>query len=168
VVCKDKSQLDIKKTQQIISKHLKRNLYYLMREWPYRYVKPRIIAEELLIEKDDLGLKDYKFYCFHGEPKVLYVSFGRQSDKTYIDFYDMNFNKLDIKRPKYFQPDEVMKRPDNFDEMVELAKILSKNEPHVRVDFYNIDGKIKLGEFTLFQGGGMMPFYPEAWDYKLG
>src|SRR5690606_6964279 len=75
VVCKDKSLLDIEKTRQKINRHLnRRNLYYLMREWPYKYVKPRIIAEELLIEKGELGLKDYKFYCFHGEPKVLYIS----------------------------------------------------------------------------------------------
>lgn len=169
VVCKDKSLLDIEKTRQKINRHLnRRNLYYLMREWPYKYVKPRIIAEELLIEKGELGLKDYKFYCFHGEPKVLYISFGRQSDKTYFDFYDISFNKLDIKRPKYAQPKEVMEKPDNFDKMIELAKVLSKNEPHVRVDFYNIDGKIKLGEFTLFQGGGMMPFYPKKWDYTFG
>lgn len=169
VICKDKSKLDLGKTESKLNKHLnRRSLYYLMREWPYKSVKPRIIAEELLIEDNDLGLKDYKFYCFDGEPKILYVSYGREGKNTYLDFYDIEFNKLDIKRPKYIQPKEIMAKPDNFDLMVELATKLSENQPHVRVDFYNIKGQIKLGEFTLFQGGGMMPFYPTEWDYKLG
>ncbi len=168
IVCENKSQLNIKKTRSLINKHLKRNLYFPMREWPYKKIKPRIISEELLVEKDELGLKDYKFYCFHGEPKVFYISSGRQSNQVYLDFYDINFNKLDIKRPKYAQPNGIIEKPENFDKMVELARILSKNEPHVRIDFYNINGKIKLGEFTLFQGGGMMPFYPKKWDYEFG
>lgn len=169
VVCKNKSEFDIEKAKQKLNKHLKRrNLYYLMREWPYKYVKPRILAEELLIENDDIGLKDYKFYCFHGEPKILYISYGRQGSETYLDYYDIEFNKLDIKRPKYIQPKEIMKKPENYDEMLNLAKLLSKDEPHVRVDFYNINNQIKLGEFTLFQGGGMMPFYPKEWDFRMG
>lgn len=169
VVCKDKSQLDFDKTKKKINKHLKRrSLYYSMREWPYKYVKPRIIAEELLNEEDEFGLKDYKFYCFNGEPKVLYVSYGRQGNETYLDFYDIEFNKLNIRRPGFIQPKGIMEIPENYDEMVELATELSANEPHVRVDFYNINGQIKLGEFTLFQGGGMMPFYPKEWDYKMG
>ena len=169
VVCKNKSEFDIEKTRRKLNKHLqRRNLYYLMREWPYKYVKPRIIAEELLIEEDEHGLKDYKFYCFHGEPKVFYISYGRQGDKTYLDFYDLEFNKLDIRRPRFVQPKEVMQKPDNYDKMISLARKLAGSEPHVRIDFYNINGEIKLGEFTLFQGGGMMPFYPKKWDYILG
>src|SRR5690554_3787274 len=95
VVCRDKSKLDINKVREKINKHLgRRSLYYLMREWPYKYVKPRIIAEELLVEKDELGLKDYKFYCFHGVPKIFYISYGRQGKETFLDYYDISFNKL--------------------------------------------------------------------------
>jgi|SRR5690625_3159288 len=169
VVCKDKRQLDFKKAEEKINKHLSRkNLFYRMREWPYKFVKPRIIAEELLNVEDEFGLKDYKFYCFNGEPKVLYVSYGRQGNETYFDFYDIKFNKLNIRRPGFTQPKGLMEKPENYEQMVELAKKLSAKEPHVRIDFYNINGEIKLGEYTLFQGGGMMPFYPEKWDYELG
>lgn len=169
IVCKNKLDFDIEKASLKLNKHLKRrNLYYRMREWPYKYVKPRIIAEELLVEDGDRGLKDYKFYCFHGEPKIMYISYGREDKETYLDFYDIDFNKLDVRRPKYNQSKDLLKKPDNFDKMIELAKILSKNQPHVRIDFYNIYDRIKLGEFTLFQGGGMMPFCPKEWDFRLG
>src|SRR5690625_7271649 len=86
----------------------------------------------------------------------------------YFDLYDIKFNKLNIRRPGFTQPKGLMETPENYEQMDELAKKLSEKEPHVRIDFYNINGEIKLGEYTLFQGGGMMPFYPEKWDYELG
>lgn len=167
ILCSDKAHFDLDKARKKINRHLKRNIFYLYREWPYKKVKPRVIAEEFL--EDEWGdLLDYKFYCFDGEPKIMYIAAGRKSGETCFNFYDMNFNFLDIKRPGYNQCGIEVKKPENFDLMISLAKQLSIAQPHVRIDFYSIKGKIYVGEYTLFQGGGMMPFVPEKWDYTLG
>lgn len=168
IVCKDKSNFDIVNAKKKLQKHLKRNLYYLFREWVYNNVEPRIIAEEYLEDKSGEGLKDYKFYCFDGEPKLMYITCGKQMGVNYIDFYDMDFNYTDIKRPKFKQFGNNHVKPKNWDLMIELAKKMSYGQPHVRIDFYNVNDKLYFGEFTLFQGGGLMPFYPEKWDYILG
>lgn len=168
VIVRDKESFNYQSAQSKLNYHLNTKHYYLTREWPYKNVKPRIIAEKLLVttEKDDL--RDYKFYCFDGEPKVMYISHGHQSSTSYLDFYDMNFQKLDINRPFHNQSDIDFKIPANWDLMIDLASQLSRGFPHLRVDFYNIDGKVYLGEMTFFQGGGMMPFYPFKWDLELG
>ncbi len=168
VICRDKSTFDIPKAKHKLKKHLKRNLYYLFREWVYKDIKPRIIAEEYLEDTSEEGLKDYKFYCFDGEPKLMYIACGRQGNVSYLDFYDLDFNYIDLKRPKYHQLGPVHRKPLNWELMIELARKMSKGRPHVRIDFYEVDGRLLFGEFTLFQGGGLMPFYPESWDYKLG
>lgn len=168
IVCQDKSTFDIVKAKKKLQKHLNRNLYYLFREWVYNEVQPRIIAEEYLEDKSKEGLKDYKFYCFDGEPKLMYITSGKQIGANYIDFYDMDFNYIDIKRPKFKQMGNHYIKPINWDLMIELAQKLSKGYPHVRIDFYDVNDKLYFGEFTLFQGGGLMPFYPEKWDYILG
>jgi hypothetical protein len=168
VICKDKMHFNILAAKRKLRGHLKRNLYYLFREWPYREVIPRIIAEELLVEADGADLKDYKFYCFNGEPRIMYIATGRQSGGACFDFFDMDFKHLDIRRPKYGQLGDVFERPENWCDMISLARKMSEGLPHVRIDFYNVGGKIFFGEFTLFQGGGFMPFSPETWDYELG
>lgn len=168
VIVHDKENFDYKSAQSKLSDHLNTKHYYLTREWPYKNVKPRILAERLLTPKTDDDLMDYKFYCFDGEPKLMYISHGRQSATCHFDFYDMSFQKLDINRPSYPQSDIDFKTPINWDLMIDLASQLSKGFPHLRVDFYNIDGKVYLGEMTFFQGGGMMPFNPFEWDLKLG
>src|SRR5690606_148439 len=99
VICKDKSTFDIINARRKLKRHFNLNLYYLYREWPYKYIKPRIIAEEYLIDESGDDLKDYKLYCFNGEPKVMYISSGRQTNTTYLDFFDMDFNYLNIRRP---------------------------------------------------------------------
>ncbi|MDY0271258.1 MAG: ATP-grasp fold amidoligase family protein [Advenella sp.] len=168
IIVKDKNKLDIKAAKIKINKHLKTKHFYLTREWPYKDVKPRIMAEVFLENKNLGDLWDYKFYCFHGIPEVMYIAHGRHSEQCYFDFFDMNFNKLDIARRGYSQSKKTFDIPKNWDLMKELAAKLSKNLPHVRVDFYNIDGLIYLGELTFFQGGGMMPFYPKDWDLAFG
>ena len=168
VIVKDKNNFDKQAARKKLQKHLKVKHYYLTREWPYKDVKPRILAEEYLIDDSVGDLYDYKFYCFHGKPEVMYISHGRQSDVTYFDFYDMDYNHLDIDRRGYSQSNKNIKKPDSWELMIELAKKLSKDMPHVRIDFYSISGKVYLGEMTFFQGGGMMPFYPEKWDYTFG
>lgn len=168
IIVKDKKDFNKIKAKKKLEKHLKSQHYYLTREWPYKDVNPRILAEEYLTNESIGDLYDYKFYCFHGKPEVMYISHGRHSDICYFDFYDMGFNHLDIDRRGYPQSNKQLKKPENWDLMIELAEKLSKNVPHVRVDFYNIQGHIYIGEMTFFQGGGMMPFYPQQWDYTFG
>jgi hypothetical protein len=167
IICKDKYAFNFEKAHSKIQKHLKRNLFYLMREWPYKYVRPRIIAEEYLVDESGTELKDYKFYCFNGIPKFMYIASGRQAGH-HFDFYDMDFNHLDISRTGYTPSGVQFKKPKNWDMMKEFAMKMSLGHPHVRIDFYNINEKLLFGEFTLFQGGGLMRFYPPKWDYEFG
>lgn len=169
VICKDKSKLDIKSARKKIKKSLKRNYYYSGREWPYKNVKPRIIVEHYMEDKNDKYMKDYKFFCFDGKPELMYLSEGLEDHKSAgISFYDMDFNLVDCKRKDYRQLSYVPKKPKNFELMKKLSAELSKNIPHVRVDWYEINGKLYFGELTFFTCSGFIPFEDEKWDYKLG
>ena len=169
VICKDKKKLDYKSAKKKISRSLKRNYFWGNREWPYKDVKPRIIAEKYMVDESGYELKDYKFFCFDGKMKVFFVAKdrGSETEETKFDFFDENFNHLPFtnghpnSEPPYF-------KPENFDKMTELAEKLSENIPQVRVDFYNINGKIYFGELTFFHWSGLMPFDPPEWDLKLG
>ncbi len=168
VICKDKSKLDIAKARLKLSKGLRQSYFHQYREYPYKYVRPRIIAEEY--REDESGnLNDYKFFCFDGEVKCLFVATGRSKghDAIKFDFFDTKWNSLSIKNG---HPNSAVlpKKPENFEQMVEVAAKLSKGFPHVRVDLYNCNGKIYFGEFTFFHFSGIVPFVPEEWDYKLG
>ncbi|HUN01333.1 MAG TPA: ATP-grasp fold amidoligase family protein [Niabella sp.] len=167
VICKDKSTLDLEKAREKINRHLKKNLFYTFREWVYKNIEPRIIAEEFLVDESKVELKDYKFFCFNGEPKAMFIATGRQSGNTMFDFYDISFNHLDIIQG-YPQSGKIVEKPKNYALMVELAGKLSKGLPHVRIDFYNIDGKILFGEYTFFHFAGIEPFQPQKWDYEFG
>ena len=166
VICKDKSNLDIKAAKKKINKCLKRNFYYLSREWPYKNVKPRIIAEKFMVDESGTELKDYKLFCFNGEPKALFVATDRPHD-TKFDFFDMEFNHLPFTNGHPNAAKEI-KKPEGLSEMAELAKKLSKGMKQVRIDFYDINGKVYFGEITFFHWSGMVPFDPEEWDYKWG
>lgn len=168
VIVTNRESFDKKEAQKKLKEHLKFKHYYLTREWPYKDVKPRIIAEALLFTNNSMDLVDYKFHCFHGEPKVMFVTEGRQDKTTHQEFYDMNFNKLHIRRPGFTGSSKSRKKPNSWELMQELARALSIGFPHVRVDFYDIDGKVYLGELTFFTGGGMTPFDPHDWDYTFG
>lgn len=167
VICKDKNLFDFKFARKILNKHLKIKHFYISREWPYKNVKPRIIAEKYMVDGSMKELPDFKFFCFDGVPKALYVATDRQGNKVKFDYFDMEFNHLNF-RQQYEQSEKEVERPKSFDKMVELTKILSKGLPHVRVDFYEIDEQVFFGELTFFHHGGHTPFYPEKWDYKLG
>ena len=168
VICNDKSTFNLVEARKKLNKHLKRKFFYLFREWPYKYVKPRIIAEKILITEKFEELVDYKFYCFNGEVKILFIAEGRQREESIFDFYDLNFNRLDIEREGHRRSRVGHVKPDNFEIMVKLAAKISSDFPHVRVDFYNINGSVYFGECTFFTGGGFKPFFPEKWDYILG
>ena len=167
-ICKDKSSLDRQAAKEFLEKHLKRDYYSTGREWPYKNVKPRIFAEAFLAELED-DLRDYKFFCFDGVPKLMFIASERQSkeQETKFDFFDMDFNHLSIINGHPNSPNPIS-RPENFEKMKELAAVLSKGIPHLRVDFYECSGRLYLGEMTFSHWVGLVPFEPEEWDEKLG
>lgn len=169
VICKDKSKFDKDIAIKKIKKAMGRNYFYANREWPYKNVKPRIIAEQYMEDESGYELKDYKFFCFDGEVKALFIATDRgvEGEETKFDFFDENFNHLPIKNGHDNARREFV-CPDGFDKMKELASKLSKGIPQLRVDFYNINGKIYFGELTFFHWSGLKPFDPEEWDYKFG
>lgn len=167
VVCKDKSKLDIELSKEILRGAGKKDYTRYNKEYPYYNVPHRFIAEQYMEDESGYELKDYKIFCFDGEPKFLFVATGRQQHDTRFDFYDLEFNHLPVLNG-HPNADSFPSKPDNFSEMLIVAKQLSKGIPHVRVDLYNIKGKIFFGELTFFHWSGMTPFEPREWDYEFG
>lgn len=172
VVCKDKASFDKEKAKKFLEKHLADEYFYHCREWPYKNVKPRIIAEKFMKDSEgqaEEGLTDYKFFCFDGEPKAMFIATDRASKdtETKFDFYDMEFNHLPFTNG-HPNSDKPIEKPKQFELMIALAKKLSEGLPHVRVDFYESEGKIYFGELTFFHWGGFVPFEPKQWDEIFG
>jgi hypothetical protein len=167
IICRDKAKLDIGLTNKTLVKWLKREYFWYQREWPYKNIKPRIICEELIKTKDGNPPKDYKIFCFNGEPKFAFVASDRGLN-TKFDFFDMNW-KRQILKQHYPTSDYIIERPRQWEKMIELAKILSKGIPHVRVDFYiDSSDQILFGELTFYHFSGSEKFEPEFYDYLLG
>lgn len=169
VICRDKAKFDIAAARKKINGFLKRKYFYEHREWSYKDIKPRIIAEKFMEDKTTNELRDYKFFTFSGKPKLLFIATDRQkqAEETKFDFFDMDYNHLDIKNG-HPNAKETPAKPECFEEMRALAEKLSQNIPHLRVDFYEVDGKVYFGELTFFHWGGIVPFEPEEWDETLG
>ena len=169
VICKDKSNLNIPKAKMKIEKCLKRNYYWMGREWPYKNVKPRIIAEAYMEDNETHDLRDYKFFSFDGIAKALFIATERQNsgEDTKFDFFDMSFRHLDLKNG-HPNAECLPKKPKTFEEMKKLAEQLSKGIPQVRVDFYEVNGKAYFGEITFAHWSGLTPFEPEKWDKTFG
>lgn len=174
VICKDKTVFNYNDAERRIKKSLKNNYFYVAREWPYKNVKPRIIIEKYMEEKSEdntinKSMTDYKFFCFKGEPKLMYISTGLENHETAsMSFLDMNYNLTDCKRTDFKLLNYVPSKPSNFEKMKEFSKILSKNIPHIRVDWYEINGELFFGELTFYTCGGFLPFDDEKWNVKLG
>lgn len=169
IICRNKEALDLNAARNKIEKCLKRNYFWPGREWPYKNVKPCILAEPYLEDASTEELRDYKFFCFDGEPKALFVATDRQTpgEEVKFDFFDMEYNHIDVKNGH--QNAKVWpQKPQQFALMKELAKKISKDIPHVRVDFYEVNNKVYFGEMTFFHFSGMVPFEPEEWDYTFG
>lgn len=171
-ICKNKDEITEKKWEEVkenLRLGLKECFFWRSREWCYKSIKPRILAEKYMVDESGTELKDYKFFCFNGEPKFLFIAKDRglENHQTKFDFFDMAFNHLPFtnghpnSEAPYF-------KPDKFDEMKEIAAKLSKGLPEVRVDLYNINGKIYFGEMTFYHWGGFVPFDPSYWDEKIG
>lgn len=166
VICEDKTHFDIDSAITKLRKRYNNNWFLFYREWPYKNIKPRVIAEQYITTKNN-DLKDYKFYCFNGVVKAIMVAEGRFSESKSFSYFDHSWNKLDFTwgAPK---PKSYPAKPKHFSEMLEIAAELSKDIPHVRVDLYNVDGKIYFGELTFYDGSGMQAFEPRQWDYIFG
>ena len=167
VICRNKNELDKKSSAKCLNRSLKTSIYKDYREWPYKNVKPKIIAEKFMV--DDSGeLRDYKFYCFNGKPKVFLVASERFSGhRTYFDYFDMDGNHLPFTQGGENNP-VIPQLPLNFNEMKVIAAKLSKGIPHVRIDLYSVDNKVYFGEFTFFDSSGFEKFTPQEWDSILG
>lgn len=172
VICKDKSTFDKRVAKKKLEKHLKNNFYYYGREWPYKNVKPKILCEQYMEDKEDKELKDYKVMCFSGEPKYIQVHSGRYTDKQHQDFYDIHWNKTNITQTggmkKFQSSDGYAKRPRNLDLMIEFSRKLSQKMRQVRIDWYEVNGQLYFGEITLYDGSGFVLFDDRKIDEELG
>lgn len=169
VVCRDKHKLDIREAKNKINRSLKNNYFNLGREWPYKNVKPKIIAEKYMEDASSNELIDYKWFCCNGKVKFLYVSHGLENHATArISFYDLQYNEVSFRRVDYEPFDSKPPKPKNFDDMIKIAEKLSANIPFVRIDLYEINEKIYFSEITFSPCTGLIPFEPIEWDMKLG
>lgn len=168
VICKEKNEFNIKNAKEKINEHLKRKFYWIGREWSYKKISPRIIAEKYMVDESGYELKDYKIFCFNGIPKLIQVDFGRFSEHK-RNFYSPDWKYLGFTTNIYpTDPDINIQRPEKLDYMLSISKKLSKGLPHVRVDLYSIYDEIYFGELTFYHGSGFEKFNPEEWDKTIG
>lgn len=164
IICDDKSSFDRKAASDKLSSALKRNYYRRFREWSYKGLRPRIIAEQYM----GSDIADYKFFCFHGKPQLMFVATERNSaEETKFDFFDMDYRHLDFRNghPNALQRPEA---PAAFAQMKELAARLAEGLDQVRIDLYEIEGRIYFGEYTFYHWSGFMPFDPDSADEWMG
>lgn len=165
VICRDKKSLDYEAVRDKITNSLSNNYYFSGREWPYKNVKPRIIAEQYMAD----DLRDYKLFCFNGTPRMTLVCSERFSGGGLKeDFYDEEWKHLDVQRPTHGNSVYPIERPKQYELMKKLASKLSEKIPFSRIDFYEIDDKVYFGEITFYPASGFEGFVPEEWDLKLG
>ena len=166
VICKDKSTFDREKAIEKLSHSLKQDIYKTLREWPYKNVPRRIIAEQF-IEAENNDLPDYKFFCFDGEVKALFIGTERGTGNVKFDYFDADFNHLDLIQQHPLSGRNIPK-PVCFEKMKDVAAKLSIGIPHVRIDLYEVKGHIFFGEYTFYHHGGCVPFHPQKWDEIWG
>jgi len=169
VICKDKNSFNKEKAIRNLSQSLKQNIYTELREWPYKNIKKRIIAEELLEDiNNPSDLPDYKFFCFNGDPKYCQVISNRGTSMT-VDFFDKEWKHQPFHEPKNYPfSSKTISAPSQHSKMLELASKLSKGHPFLRVDFYEVNNCIFIGELTFFPTSGFGGFNPKEWDQKFG
>lgn len=170
-ICRDKSKLNINKVKSELRKGLKQNYYLTGREWPYKDVPRKIIAEKYMEEKNKIVPEDYKIYCMNGEPKYIVVFHNRfnASEKLSETVYDTNWMPQHISLDEHFAiSDEVTEKPVWLDEILEITRKLCKDMIQVRIDFYVIENRIYFGEITLHTASGMAKMIPKELDAKLG
>lgn len=167
VVCKDKKHFDIKSTTKLLKKSLCCNFYWRGREWPYKNIKPRILAEEFISDNVQ-DLIDYKFFCFDGNPKLVMTKQVIDKKNKYMDFYDMNWHRISLGSKSYQRFPHTLPIPSKFREMTDIAARLSSGHIFLRVDLYLVDNKVYFSELTFTPADGLMPFNSPKWENILG
>lgn len=167
VICKDKKSLNIETVLLKLKKSLKKDSFRISKEWPYKNVKKRIIAEKYMEDGESSELKDYKFYCFGGEPKVMLLASNRFTTHNF-DYFDMDFNRLPIQSTAGKRTDTEYEKPECFEEMKDIARKLSKDLAHIRVDLYCSNDKAYFGELTFFDSSGYDDMSSDYWNTLWG
>ena len=164
-ICRDKSKMDVEQVKEGLRRGLEERFYMRAREWAYKDAKPRIIADKFLDDHSGAEIQDYKFLCFDGVPRYVYQSV--KGKNIYENWYDMDFKPVDINNsfPRKYPEFE---KPKGFEKMKELAAKLSAGFPHVRIDFFDVDGHVYFAEFAFYNWAGIMPFKDYKMDLELG
>ena len=169
IICRDKSTLDLDETKKQLSYHLNRNYWKKYREWPYKNVKRKIIAEQFMENISKKESIDFKLFCFNGVVKFCQVISGRFSPNgVCVDMYDFSWNHLDIKEGNYPNAGDVFEKPNCMNELKDIAQKLSQNIPFLRVDFNYWNNKLYFGELTFFPFAGFIEYYPLHWGKTFG
>lgn len=167
ILCKDKEHFDWENARRKLNASLSVNYFYPSREWPYKNIRPRIIAEQYMTDESGTELKDYKIYNFSGKPELIQVDFGRFVHHE-RNLYDLDWNYIPEQIEYPTNPNVTIARPEHLEKMLELAARLSEGMPSVRTDFYSIRGRIYFGEITFYQEAGFAHFSSDAYDRHLG
>ena len=167
LICKDKKSFDLDKAKSFFASHMKRNGYSYGREWPYKYVERKIIAEQYLDAKSE-ELIDYKVLCFNGEAKLIQLHQGRFTDHYTHDIYDTEWKKQHFNQIGEKSCDETIEKPSFLNEMIQLSEKLASGIPHVRVDWYYVDNHLFFGEMTFFDASGYLDFIPDEYNELIG
>lgn len=171
VICRDKSKFDRKKSRRKLAGSLRSNYYYIFREWPYKHVKPRIIAEKYMTESGKIVPEDYKVYCMNGVPKYIAVMHNRFQEKKALSetVYDVNWRPQNFSFDEHFSVSgEIQERPERLEELLRIAAVLCQDMPQVRLDFYIIDNQIYFGEITFYTASGLQRMIPPEMDRVIG
>ena len=167
LIVRDKSKVKWCVWKKIMKSWLKQDIYWSGREWVYKNLKKRLVVEKYLEDKSG-GLLDYKFFCFNGKPRFMQLEVGRYTANNTRNFYDMDWNLMPFGKELEHNPNIEVEKPEGFEEMKEIAEKLSKPFSFVRVDLYQVGGKIYFGELTFFPAGGAPDFKPIEYNKIVG
>ena len=166
-ICKDKSKMNVEEVREGLKKGLEQDYFMCHREWPYKNVPRKIIAEQYIEDGSGKDLNDYKIFNFNGEPHIIQVDFDRFTDHK-KNLYTTDWELCDFSFNYPSHPEITIPRPEALDEMLRISRILAKDIPYVRTDFYSVNGKIYFGEITFFPASGYGKFSPEKYDELFG
>lgn len=167
LICNDKSKLNRRWARMEIGSWLRQGIFWNGREWPYKAVPRRVVIEEYL-EDGSGGLRDYKFYCFNGEPRFIQANAGRLGRDHAQNFYSLDWQILPFGKDIPARPDIEIAAPPSLARMIEIARDLARGFPYVRVDFYDVNGRVVFGEMTFFPASGLPDFIPDEQDFICG
>lgn len=169
IICRDKKDFDFEKAKKQLNRKLKTNLFWFGREWPYKDVKPRIVAEKYMVDESGVELKDYKIMCFNGKPDNVMVCYNRNNGSPIFKFFDLSWKWLPyVRSDRYADENDLPKRPKGLDKMIDIAGLLSRDFYFARVDLYDVNGHVYFGEITLHPASGFDYLIIETADHLLG